>query len=117
MNREQRIIASLRTAIAAKDSDPDLAGQQQAAAQELFCKHRFSRKFFDLYWALQKIINAASPKEAGHYRTTHIGIGYSSFPIQRWVPDRNQPEPPPTEELLRRFDQCIEIYRKGNERR
>jgi len=115
MNREQRIIASLRTAIAAKDSDPDLAGQQQAAAQELFCKHRFSRKFFDLYWALQKIINAASPKEAGHYRTTHIGIGYSSFPIQRWVREQHQPEPLTTEELLRSFDALIEAYQNGNQ--
>ena len=115
MHREERIIASLRTTIAAKDSDPDLAGQQRAAARELFCNHRFSRKFSDLYWELQKVLNSATPKEARHSRTTHIGIGYSSFQVQRWVREKQQQTPPTTEDLLRRFDALIEGCQNGNQ--
>lgn len=113
MTREERIIAGLRNAIALRESDPHRAGQQRAEAQNLFCNHRYSRKFFDLYWELQKIINAATPREVGHYRTTYIGIGYSSFPVHRWTREKEQPIPPTTEELLRRFDALIEAYQNG----
>jgi hypothetical protein len=109
---EYEVIASMRTAIANLDSDLSLVREKKYVAHDLFGDHltEWSEDFAGLYNQVLAIHRAHTPMPAGHYRTRHIGIGYSSFPVQTWIVDKEQPARPAAAELVARFDRLISAY-------
>lgn len=109
---ENDVIGYMRTAIANFDTDPAVVHTNYSKAHELFVAHlvEWSEAFGDLYNQMLAIYNACFPKEKGHYRTSHVGIGYSSFPVHKWVPDKVQPPKPIVIELVARFDVLIQAW-------
>ena len=82
------------------------------AAHTLFADHlmEWSEEFAMLYQKMYEIYCAATPMPEGRYRTTSIGIGYSSFPVTRWMADKVQSPVPAAKELVARFDRLISEY-------
>jgi hypothetical protein len=113
---EQDVIGAMRAAIAHVDTDLAVVKENRYKAHELFAEHllEWSETFSTLYSAMLEIFNAHTPKEKGHYRTIHIGIGYSSFPVCRWIADKEPPPQPTAGELCERFDLLIRAW-KGSE--
>jgi hypothetical protein len=109
---EREVTASMRTAIANLDGDLSLVREQLYAAHDLFGDHlmEWSEEFAKLYNQMLEIHRAHTPMPRGHYRTRHIGIGYSSFPVQTWIVDKEQPATPTADELVQRFDQLISAH-------
>ena len=109
---EHEVIAAMRTAITNLESDLSLAREKMYAAHDLFGDHlmEWSEAFASLYNQMLEIHRAHTPMPTGHYRTRHIGIGYSSFPIQTWRADKEQPARPAAGELVARFDRLISAY-------
>lgn len=109
---EREVIASMRTAIANLDSELSLVREQLYAAHDRFRDHlvEWPEDFASLYNQMLAIHSAHTPLPGGHYRTRHIGIGYSSFPIQIWITDKEQPARPSAGELVQRFDRLISAY-------
>lgn len=115
---EHEVIAAIHTAIANLESDLSLAREKMYTAHDLFGDHlmEWSEAFASLYNQMLEIHRAHTPMPTGHYRTRHIGIGYSSFPIQTWIADKEQPARPTANELVVRLDRLISAYtsREGN---
>lgn len=109
---EQKVIAFMRTTIANLDGDLSLVREQAYAAHDLFGDHlmEWSEEFASLYNQMLGIYRAHTPMPKGRYRTRHIAIGYSSFPIQAWVAGKEQPPRPTAGELVARFDRLISAY-------
>jgi hypothetical protein len=114
---EQEVIDSMRAAIAAFDTDHSVVRVNMEKAHNLFRDHEWSEAFYTLYNGMLEIYCAYTPKEKGHYRRTHIGIGYSSFRVQTWVVDKVQPPRPTAEELVARFDCLLCAYAPVRKRR
>ena len=111
---EDEIIANMRACIEAMDTDQSHVRDKYDAAHHLFGSHltAWSEEFGSLYNSMLEIYRAKTPKATGHYRTRHVGIGYSSFETRHWIQDKVQPPIPSAEELLERFDARIRVYRK-----
>ncbi len=109
---EKNVIGHMRAAIAHLDSDLSIVSKSMNAAHELFRDHlmEWSEEFATLYNQMLEIYRAHRPLPKGHYRNTHIGMGYSSFPVSRWIADKEQPVPPTASELLARFDALIQAW-------
>ena len=109
---EQDIIGFIRTAIEHLDSDHAVVGEQMRKAHDLFTVHlmEWSEAFAMLYRQMYEVYCAYTPKKKAHYRTSSVGIGYSAFPVKRRVPDKIQPVPPTSKELVTRFDHLISAY-------
>lgn len=109
---EKKMIGHMREAIANYHTNPPLARENFYTSHYLFADHagKWSEAFAALQQQMYKIWCAYTPQPVGHYRTTHIEIGYTAHPITRWVNDNVQPPIPTTEELLSRFDQLISKY-------
>ncbi len=115
-NLENEVIGYMRTAIAAFDTDHSIVRVNMYKAHDLFGDHlmEWSESFGLLYNDMMRIYEAKTPQPKGHYRTTHIGVGYSSFPATKWIADKEQPPIPTAEELLERFDRLISVYTSPN---
>jgi hypothetical protein len=107
---EQTIIDSMRAALAAFDTDHSVVRENMERAHNLFRDHEWSEEFYTLYNGMLEIYCSYTPRERGHYRRTSIGVGYSSFPVQIWVPDKIQPPKPTAIELVARFDALIHAW-------
>lgn len=109
---EHDVIGSMRTALAHFDTDHAVVRENRYKAHDLFAEYlnEWSEDFCTLYRAMLEIFNMHTPKEKGHYRVSHIGIGYSSFAVSKWVADKVQPAPPTVIELVVRFDVLIQVW-------
>ena len=117
MNRDLRqlelsTIASLRIAIEHLDSDHTVVRENMHTAHELFLEHliEWSDAFGTLYNHLLEVYRAHTPKPQGKYRVNYIGVGYSSFCVQTWIADKEQPPLPTVEELVAHFDRFVNEY-------
>src|SRR5581483_162687 len=112
LDLEQRVIASWRKAIEHLGIDDSVVREERNDAHHLFARHlmEWSEDFATLYRQMYEIYCAHTPKEKGHYHVSHVGIGYSSFPIHKWVADKEQPPRPTARELVTRFDRLIAEY-------
>src|SRR5579859_8016641 len=107
---EQAVIGHIREALAAFDTDLMTVREEMDSADALFGAHlmAWSEAFCVLYNQMLKIYRARTPMPTGHCRASHVEIGYSSFQIRTWVPDKVQPPVPTSDELVARFDCLIE---------
>lgn len=114
---EREIIGHVRAAIAHLNTDLSVVNKNMNAAHELFSDHlmEWSEEFATLYNGMLAIYRAHRPLLKGHYCNTHSGIGYSSFPINRWVADKEQPVPPTAIELVVRFDRLVSANTSSEE--
>lgn len=109
MKREQQIILAMRSAIANLDTDPAVVRTHMEKAHELFRGRlmKWPKDFAVLYQQMYAIYCAYTPKPAGHHRSSSVSIGYSSFPVKKWISDKEQPPKPTAEELVAQFDALI----------
>ena len=116
---EHEVITSMRTAIAAFDTDHSVVRINMNKAHELFAEHltEWSEDFCTLYNQMLAIYCAYTPREKGHYRRTSIEIGYTPHPVSIWVPDKIQPPKPTAIELVARFDCLLRAYAPVRKRR
>src|SRR5260370_37768857 len=73
----------------------------------------WSNDFCILYNCMLEIYRAYNPMPIGHFTTKHIEVGYSSFPIVTWIPDKEQPAGPTSVELLKRFTDLFADVTEG----
>jgi len=114
---ENEVIASLRTALEHLDTDHAVVREQMYKAHDLFGDHlmEWSEAFGTLYNGMLEIFRAHTPMPTGQYRVSHVGIGYSSFPVTTWVADKEQPVPLTAIELVARFDVLIHAWSARSE--
>jgi hypothetical protein len=110
---EDAVVGHMRAAIAVFDTDHEAVGKHTRLAHELFSDNftEWSESFCTLYNGMLEIYRAYTPHEKGHYETRHIGIGYSSFPVSRWIVEKIQPVKPTATELVERFDGFVRAWK------
>ena len=109
---EQEVITAMRLALANVDSDLSVVREQMNKAHGLFADHlmKWPEDFATLYQWMLEIYRAHTPMPTGHWRNTSVEVGYSSFPLKRWVADTVQPPRPTAIELVARFDALIQAW-------
>ncbi|HEX9502838.1 MAG TPA: hypothetical protein VF974_00765 [Patescibacteria group bacterium] len=112
---ENKIIGYMRNAITNLDKDDSIVHDNMYNAHDLFTRHlmEWSNDFCILYNCMLEIYRAYNPMPIGHFTTKHIEVGYSSFPIVTWIPDKEQPAGPTSVELLKRFTDLFADVTEG----
>lgn len=109
MDKQQQVLHHYRECIRLYDEDRTESGYQYRFAYGMSGPWR-TYAFDMLEQEILKIIRAFTPNKRGHYKTTHVSIGYSSLPVSRWVDDKVQPPRQTVDDALAKFDKLVESW-------
>ena len=105
----ERVLTTYRQALALYDTDIHEATflyRQAYNSEGTFRTDEFNQ----LEQEILTIWRNFTPQKRGTYRTSHVEVGYSSFPISRWVDDKQQPARQTTQQALQTFDMLVTPY-------